>query len=306
MYNELQKLRYIDTLTESSTIKASAAFKSVAPYEAKLDLDCSQFTVQEILACFKQLNSPSINTLRNMRSTLSVYTDWCKEQNMLRDGINHYREIVQPNLVECMSSQKIEESYLSEDNIYQIVNDLENAFEKVAVLLAYEGFLFANYYDAYMLSSADIEGNMLTVGSQTGEASDRLRLYIEEAEAAEAYYQRMPDGNDREVRFQDGGGPVFKQLYNAVRDYTTVDQRRHYFERLFRRIRDYAGERFITIKKLNDSGRINAIKKYMKEEGATDARKVFMEHKAELDAKYGEILEVGRFFAVHGDAFVTD
>jgi hypothetical protein len=114
------------------------------------------------------------------------------------------------------------------------------------------------------------------------------------------------NGDVKEVRFQDGGGPIFKQLYNNVRAYDTMDLRRHYFERLFRRIRDRAGEDFITIKKLNESGRINALKSFMATEGATDARKCFMAHKRELDLKYGTILEVGRFFAVHKDAFAAD
>ncbi len=234
-----------------------------------------------------------------MKSILSVYADWAKEQNLLPDGINHYREIGQPNLLACMSNEKVDEGYLTEDEVTEIVRSLENAFEKVAVLMAYEGFLFANYGDAYMVGSADIEGTRLRVGDYEGEASDKLRLYIEEAEEAECYYQRMPDGEVREVKFKDCCGPVFKQIYNAIRSYDTLDQRRHYFERLFRRIRDYTGERFITIKKLNDSGRINAIRNFMEAEGATDARQVFIAHKAELDLKYGEIREVGRFFAVH-------
>ena len=133
-----------------------------------------------------------------------------------------------------------------------------------------------------------------------------LISYMYEAEAADRYYQCFENGDVKEVRFQDGGGPIFKQLYNNVRAYDTMDLRRHYFERLFRRIRDRAGEDFITIKKLNESGRINSLKSFMEAEGATDARKCFMAHKKELDLKYGTILEVGRFFAVHKDAFAAD
>ena len=234
-----------------------------------------------------------------MKSILSVYADWAKEQGQLPDGINHYREIGQPNLLACMSNEKVDEGYLTEDEVTEIVRSLENPFERVAVLMAYEGFLFANYGDAYMVGSADIEGDTLRVGPIKGKASPALLAYIEEAEAADIYYLRKWDGDVREIKFQDGGGPVFKQIYNAIRSYDTLDQRRHYFERLFRRIRDYTGERFITIRKLNESGRINAIRKLMEEEGSTDARRTFMAHKAELDARFGEIREVGRFFAVH-------
>lgn len=305
MYNKLQKQRYIASLTESSKNKIQAVFKRTAAYEEKLDLDCSNFTVQDILACFKQCNTSSINTLRNMKSALSVYTDWCREQNLLRDGINHYTEIGQPNLLACLCSTKVEKSYLSEDEVIFLVTQMENAFEKVAILLAYEGFLFANYDAAYMVSSDDIDGSFLKVGEQEHKASPYLLEYIEEAEAADCYYLRQMGGNVKEMPFKPGGGPVFKQLYNAVREYNTMELRRFYFERLFRRIREYTGESFITIKKLNDSGRINELKRIMDAENAIDARKCFMKHKAELDAKYGIILEVGRFFAVHGDAFAV-
>ena len=301
MYNEQQKKRFLDGISELSGIKVRAVFKRIEAYEKENDLDCSCFSAQEALAFFKQYNTSAINTLRNAKSALSVYADWCKEQNLLPDGINHYTEISAGNLVDCLSDKKLEESYLSDRSVQRIVDQLENAFEKVAVLLAYEGVLFANYNDCYTISCSDIDGNHLTVGGEVHEISYKLRACMEEAEEADRYYLRQGDGNIKEMPFRSDWPPIFKQLYNAVREYDTMDLRRHYFERLFRRIREYTGERFITVKKLNDSGRINELKRLMEAEGATDARECFMKHKNELDAKYGTILEVGRFFAVHKD-----
>lgn len=306
MYNEEQKKRYLDTLTEASKIKAETAFKRVGPFEQKTEIDCACFSAQEIVACFKQMNSSSINTIRNIKSALSVYADWCKDQNLLPDGINHYREISHQNLFGFMSAEKVSKSYLSEHEVETLANSLDNAFEVVAVRMAYEGFLYANYEAAYMVSSSDIEGKVLAVGSRSQIASEALRDAIVEAEAADVYIMHTESGSIRDITFQNGGGPVFKQLYNTARTYVTMEQRRHYFERMFRRIRDHIADPFITIKKLNDSGRINAIRNFMAEEAATDAKAVFMKHKKELDLRYGEITEVGRYFSVHGDAFMAD
>ena len=306
MYNEQQKKRFLDGVTDSSRIKAEAAFKRVESYEKKCEMDCACFTVQEILACFKQINSPSINTLRNMKSALSVYADWCKEQNLLPDGINHYREIDHQDLFSCLSNEKVNRSILTKEEVMDAVRQLENAFEKVAVLLAYEGFLFSNYDAAYMVSTDNIYGDYLKVGEIENEASPELLLYIEEAEEAELYYWRKPDGDIKEIEFLPGGGPVFKRLYNAKRIYDTMDLRRHYFERLFRRIREYTGINFLTVKSLNESGRINSLKSFMETEGATDARAAFMANKKELDLRYGTVSEVGRFLTLHKDTLATD
>ena len=316
MYNEQQKLRFFETITDNSKVKAEAAFKRVEPYEKKIDTDCACFSAQEILACFKQLNTPSINTLRNIRSALSVYADWCKNQNLLPDGINHYKEIGHPNMIDCLSIRKLEEGYLTEDEIFNLATSMENAFEKVAILLAYEGFLDGNYDAAYMVSGTDIDNGILYLGEKINTLSSLLESYIYEAEEASVYYRQQANGEVRELKFQDGGGPVFKQLYNAIRDYDTPELRQHFFERMFRRIRDYSGERFITIKKLNESGRINAIKSFMKAEGVLKgnetskqmvdkAKETYLRHKKELDLRYGEILEVGRYFNVHETVFAA-
>lgn len=317
MYNEQQKRRFLEDITESSRIKTEATFNRTGPYEEKLGIDCGSFTVQEILDCLKQINTPAINTLRNVKSGLSVYADWCKEQNLLPDGINHYREISQQNLLDCMSNEKIEEGYLSKAEVYNVASSLENPLESVAILLAYEGFLFANYDACYTLSTSDLDGNILTVGDKRAEASADLIEYMKEAEAADNYILRRPDEETREMKFRSNWPPIFKQLYNNVRPYDTMEQRRHFFERLFRRIRGYTGERFITIKKLNESGRINALKSFMAAEGVLTGKEspeekirkirgVFMKHKKELDLKYGEILEVGRFFKQHESIFTAE
>ena len=306
MYNEQQKKRFLDEITDSSRIKAEAAFKRVESYEKKCEMDCSGFTVQEILACFKQINSPSINTIRNMKSALSVYTDWCKEQNLLPDGINHYREVDHQDLFSCLSNEKVNRSILTKEEVMGAVRQLENAFEKVAVLLAYEGFLLSNYDAAYMVSSKDIYGDYLKVGEIENEASPELIEYIEEAEGTELYYWRKPDGEIREIPFLSGGGPVFKRLYNAKRIYDTMDLRRHYFERLFRRIRDYTCIDFLTVKSLNESGRINSLKSFMEAEGDTDVKTAFMANKEKLDLKYGTVSEVGRFLTLHKSTLAAD
>lgn len=88
MYNEEIKNRYIDTINNPDIIRV--IFSKCETIERLLEKDVYDFSERDIERLLYMINTPSVHTLTGHISQLKIYTDWAINQNLVRDGINHF------------------------------------------------------------------------------------------------------------------------------------------------------------------------------------------------------------------------
>ena len=95
MYNDTIKTRYIQEKSSTTNMPngyLARMFNKTDSFESKLDKDISNFTVYEIEDLYKTLNIKSVEYLTVLHSHLSLYTQWCMQQNLVLDCQNHFAE----------------------------------------------------------------------------------------------------------------------------------------------------------------------------------------------------------------------
>ena len=93
MFNEELKKRFINERNEEVSIGDSylqIQFDKVEKMEVELNKDLCNFTVYDIREYYKMLNIASIESLTNMNSQFSIYTNWCMQQNLVNDNKNNF------------------------------------------------------------------------------------------------------------------------------------------------------------------------------------------------------------------------
>jgi len=214
MFNQEQKERYIAE-RESEVILAenmlNRLFKSTEPMETSLDKDVSCFTTEEIRNYYKIRNIKSFNVIANLNSQLSNYTQWCLQQNLLADGINHYLEFTQDILNKCVNKTAMDSAMMSKEEVHNIVQQLKNPREQFAILLLYETGKtkgFVNIFNARMTDIdfvnkkmrmsdgrvVDVSGELIHAAAQSAEAKHLNTYATKERFDYDLYRKFAEDG----------------------------------------------------------------------------------------------------------------
>ena len=136
MYNKDQKLEYIEEKERKQPLLN--LFSKSEPLEEEYGKDVSLFSLDEITQFYKILDTKSIDVLINVNSQLNLYTAWCMSHLLLPTGINNYQEITYEMISECVNKLAMENIILSQDEVYNIVNKMQNPREKFLLLMVYE------------------------------------------------------------------------------------------------------------------------------------------------------------------------
>lgn len=141
MYNQSQKERFIEERNSEVTLAdnyLTRLFVDLELYEEKLGKDVSQFTTKEILDYFKVKNIRSLDLINNYNSQLATYTQWCLDQNLVPDGINHFMELNQDILNTCVNRAALADTIMSRDRVLEIIKDMKNPREQFVILMLFE------------------------------------------------------------------------------------------------------------------------------------------------------------------------
>ena len=310
MYNTEQKERYLRRQSPRYLNSIELVLRQTEPFENRRELDCSEFNTKEITEMYKEMNVASLDTLSNRNSILKKYTDWCLSESLVADGVNHYDEINYEDIAKCTNKVSTRKKYLTTAEVYRVVDSLLNPLEKVVVLAAFEGVLMnGGYLSVYNMTSDDLDGNVIHLdGGKFFTLSNCIIEYIKQAENASHYIPYNQEGSQRALdgyAFDPNDHYVFKRMYNVPVRYETEHRAQIYFIRTLERIRrECSGDTsLLTIKALNESGRIEAIKQYMEQEGSQDPRATMERHKNELDDRFGYIANCKRYIIKHAECF---
>ena len=242
MYNQELKERYRkekESYTTVSTYYFSSLFKRVEPFEEQLDKDASNFTAYEIINMYKTLAIMSLDTIVTMNSNLSMYTQWCIQQNLVNDYQNHYLEMTRDMLASFVNKLAMDKKIVSRKQILDWCQQLPNPSDSFCLLGLFEGIRGGGYLELALAKIEDFHDNTFT--AYNGREIKVSTILIEYAKLSNETleYQSISQNMTKEVNLNDNGR-IIKDYPNVRRSESLPVLRRRTQSRLAR-IFDYVG-----------------------------------------------------------------
>lgn len=276
MYNSLQKERYISD-KESDTILAEGfldrIFNKSESFEEELQKDICQFTTSEILDFYKVLNVRSLDSLLNYHSQYLSYGSWCMQQSLIPDGINHFNELNLDILKNCVNKAAMEDSIITEEQLYEILSKLINPRDQFVLIMLFETGKSTNQENIFYAKLSDINEETKTMKLHDGrEVNISYRLIgIAENASKDSYYEIYnPSPNAPSPRRPlEDNGYIFKDTTSARS--ADVIQRMNRLNRSMSTALKYLGYKksWTKLNTFAESGIIHEIKKLQTETGKT-------------------------------------
>ena len=262
MYNEEQKLRFLETVDQT---KYSVGFWDRAFRDSLEEIkgkDLYDYTITDIRDLYGYLSSRSVERLKVLNYAYSSYTQWAIEQNLVKDRQNHYLEMTNDILVNCVDKNTIEGGIISREELLKAIQLLDNARDRYIILALYEGFKGKNFEEITKLQISDVDTKKKIATVCTGRKlrmSSELVSSIIESDQTNEYYS-VKNGARSVYKLKDGG--VFKLVDTKLKTKQTDTNMSHLFCRI---IEKSNLSHNVSATSLRMSGIVNAISDAMKE-----------------------------------------
>ena len=303
MYNEEIKKRYLEEAIEhfeALSILGTRAFNQLEAYETELEKDCCNFTINEIIIYYQRRCSTSLDSLNTLNSILKKYTDWCMQHNMVVDNQNHYMEINQDLLYNCLNYGMVSDKIITRKDLLHVISDFLNVSDKALLLAIFEGICGDNMCDLVNLKCEDIEFKngkyvvKLFSGKEV-EISKELYEYCDQSQKTYTYLTVNSVVYEKDYNVDDRG--VFK-ISKASN--TSGINRKSLYNKLVRAKKEMKLN-YLTTHTLLESGRIEMIKDIMTKTGqslddvlaskVTEERYGVLQSRQGWKRKYAEYIE---------------
>ena len=242
MYNQKLKERYRKEKESYTTVSAyyfSSLFKRTEPFEEELDKDASNFTTYEIINMYKTLAIMSLDTIATMNSNLSMYTQWCIQENLVNDYQNHYLEITRDMMASFVNKLAMDKKVVSREQVLDWCQQLPNPSDSFCLLGLFEGIRGGGYLEIALAKIEDFHDNIFTAynGREIKVSSTLIEYAKQSNETIE--YQSISRNMEKEVNLIENGR-IIKDYPNVRRTESLPVLRRRTQSRLAR-IFDYMG-----------------------------------------------------------------
>lgn len=280
MYNETIKTRYIQEKESTTNMPKNylvRLFNKTYDFESKLDKDISNFTVYEIEDFYKTLNIKSVEYLTVLHSHLSLYTQWCLQQNLVFDCQNHFAEINSSSLVDYINTSALKKSIITRKTLYELIDNLINPSDAFIMLALFEGIEGENYCELVNLKMSDFNENKvkLCTGRELTVSSKLVEL-AEESNSEMEYCSLI-----KERKFPFLNEDLIVKNYPNCRLDDPYNKGRRIYNRVYRNFKEIGVDKFMKPKSLLDSGKIDYINTRCKELGITAREFIYTQKYAE-------------------------
>jgi hypothetical protein len=313
----VQKERYIEvkimenvTYPRETRSFLSAIFDSVEKYEQEYGKDVCNWTTNRVLEYYKLLNYSSIEALFNLNSQLKIYTQWCFNEGLVQDGINHFAEIFLTDLSACVNKAKRDKLVLTRNEIMDMVSQLTNPRDQFIILALYEfGGNDNNFYDlaALKIQHLDEKNNLLNLPSgRAVKISDELKQICIDAAATLQYYTIQAEGSKREpLRELFESDYVIKDLFNTEFPDDMKRKGRRIFFCLRRCFNSLGYEtKELTANKIAESGQLNMIVQMAKAKNMDPKSFLYTEDVSIVKKQYNKRFVPKQYILKYGDYLV--
>lgn len=264
--------------------------------EKRLKKDLAQFTSAEILDMYKSFVTPSLNMLIIINNQFLNYTNWYKKEISIGDNQNHYIEIRDDMLMNCVSFTSQQSAILTRETLLEMIKEFKNPYESFLYLALFEGLGGEKMSDFYELSMKDFDGKKYTVNlpGRTFTISKELYHYAEDASDEYVIYNIMGEPTSR-GRLLESDGRIIKCSASSGFE-TEKSERALIVYRMLRKIKryDFVPES-LNSTNLIESGRIDLINKIMREKKIDNPESVIRNHKDEVEKRYGHIPSIPKW-----------
>lgn len=273
-YNPEIKEEFLQSKAEDSRSTYSHVFKKSEALEELVEKDLFNFSLNQIGAVMESLELASYSAARTYGRVISSYLNWAfdkgyrKEENELKEIGNIWFDKYATNL----------KLYLSEDELFEVEEQLVNYQDKVLLRLLFEG---VNGFDSSELLNLRYEnvnfetGQLLLKDDRHGErsisVSNTAIKYIEKALEEETYYNKNGTATGRRTTSTLEDSPyVIKATVSKARVNPNERAEKHTIYRRLTVISDLFEITFLTAKNLEKSGMIKMGKDLYLEHGKLD------------------------------------
>lgn len=286
-YNEEIKKRYVEEKGNKTLVPASHllnTFKKSAEYEFEHGKDLCDWTRYEITEYYKILNSTSLEVLINLNSVFSQYTQFCLENNLVKDNQNHYLEINFNILNNCINKAILNKKVVTRETVLEWVNELPNPKDKFILLGTFEFGKSNDHQDITNAKQDDVEGYRLKLADRTVDISDELLDIIYDCEITDEYYS-ISGSCTRTMPLVDYGY-IVKSYPNQSIDATVYQKGRNVYASS-RRIMQYLGiGDWMNLSAISESGKLHMINKRAKELGMSAVEYIYSDFIKEVETQY--------------------
>ena len=242
MYNQELKERYRIEKESYTTVAShcfSSLFKKTEPFEERLDKDVSNFTTYEIINMYKTLAIMSLDTIATMNSNLSMYTQWCIQENLVNDYQNHFLEITRDMMVSFVNKLAMDKKVVTRKQVLDWCQQLPNPSDSFCLLGLFEGIRGEGYLELALAKMEDFHDNIFTAyNGRKIVVSPKLIDYAEQSNGT-LEYQSISQNMVKEVNLIDNGRVI--KDYPNVRNSESLTVLRRRTQSRLARIFDYMG-----------------------------------------------------------------
>lgn len=270
-------------------------FNRAEESEKRFKKDLSQFTSSEIMAMYKSFCTYSLSMLVVINNQFMNYTNWYMANVENKDNQNHYKEMRDDILLECIAYAAYKSNILTREQLLDMIKDFANPYEQFLYLALFEGVKGDQMSDFYDLKMEDFDRKKkkLSLPGRKIDVSAELIHYAEDS--SDEYQMYNIDGNPvTRGQFLEEDKRVIKCSKSVGFEAEKKDRVRIVY-RMMRKTKRYDFvPKTLSISALIESGRIDWIRNKMIEKGQ-DAEQIIRELKPQIDNQYGAIPSVPKW-----------
>lgn len=267
MYNNIIKEDYLRKISQSSEYMLRNLFNKLEPYEENKDKDICNFIEDEILEFLNGLYSSSSVTLLSYVSLLRSYTQWCCDNNINVDHINHFDMITIDMVSDCVNKMVIKAKYITLEELNSLVEDIVNVCDKALIMALFYGICGENCVELtnITLNDIDIATQKITLCTGRTVVVPRKLCYLLSQSCSTYDYILTSTSSFDALPLSQDDETSFKRRANAR--FTTQEKAKLRVVSRLSKLRDYTGSIALSIDRLKNSGIIHHIKIAMDENG---------------------------------------
>ena len=288
MYNKTIKTRYISEKEENTSTPnryLERLFDKVGSFEETYDKDVCCFTAYEIMDFYKTINISSLESLVVLNNHLSLYVQWCLTQNLVPDCQNHFAEINNDILVECINMTSLKKAIITRGTLNAWLSGSNNPSDAFVMLCLFEGIKGNNFCEILNLKMSDFSGNkvQLCTGREMIVPDKLVELAKITNETME--YHAVSKTNSRIYPLEEKGY-IIKDYTNCQDDISDYQKGRRIYKKILRNFELLEVAEYMKPNSLVESGKIDYINRRAKEEGMSGKDFLYSEFVYEVEKKY--------------------
>ena len=275
MYNQNIKEEYLSNKSESIKYILNNIFIKAEIYEEMKGKDICNFIESEILEFLTGFASCSISTIASYTSLLRSYTQWCCNNNINIDHINHYDMITLNMMETCVNRIISEEKHITVDELKEVMNNMVNVCDRTLVYSLFYGICGKECVELTGIRLDDIDRNSQKVKLVTDrEVYAPVDLCDMLSYSCQTYdYILTSGGKFDSLSLDENDASPFKRRSNAR--FSTQERAKLRIISRLTKLREDTGCVALTIDRLRNSGIIHHMKNVMESNPELNKENIF-------------------------------